>query len=544
MAFIYKENPMVKKIIVLWIVGLLPFWVSAGNVNVIPYPAHITGDGEKFVAIISTIAYADDRLKSEAAFLQSRLLSHGIKAGLKKGNRRADVVLSLDKTMNAPESYRMYLQPGRILIEGADRAGVFYGIQSFLQLLHARDGKELPRCEIEDTPRYSWRGFMLDEARHFFGKEKVRQLLDEMAYFKLNKFHWHLTDEQGWRIEIKKYPELTRIGGKGSWSDPEAEARYYTREDIKEIVDYAALRHIEVIPEIDMPGHATAANRAYPVYSGGGVPDHPEYTFNPGKEETYGFLTDILREVAELFPSSYLHIGGDEVAFGIEAWKSDPDVQALMKREGLKDVKQAEYYFIRRMDDTVKALGKTLVGWDELLDADVKPDNTVVMWWRHDRVNVLKKSLEGHYRTILCPRRPLYFDFIQHDSHKWGRVWDGFCPLQDVYDFPDKGWSAWNISAKDAGQILGIQANLWTERIHNEKRFDFMIRPRICALAESAWSMPDVKDYTSFCERMRPVYRLWDEAGVYYFDPRQPGRHPEPEGCSQPKKQIPMDFRD
>lgn len=532
------------KIIVLWIIVLFPLGAFAGNVNIIPYPAHVTEIGETFVPAISSIAYADDVLKSEAVFLQSRLLAGGINARLKKGNRRADIVLSLDKTIKASESYRMSVRPGGIQIQGADRTGVFYGIQSLLQLLNAGAGKELIRCEIEDTPRYAWRGFMLDESRHFFGKEKVRQLLDEMAYFKLNKFHWHLTDEPGWRIEIKKYPELTRIGGKGSWSDPEAVASYYTREDIKEMVVYAALRHIEIIPEIDMPGHATAANRAYPMYSGGGVPEHPDFTFNPGKEGTYAYLTDILREVAALFPSPYLHIGGDEVAFGIEAWKSDPDVQALMKREGLQNVKQAEYYFIRRMSDTVQALGKTLVGWDELLDAGVPPDNTVVMWWRHDRVNVLKRALDGNYRTILCPRRPLYFDFIQHKSHKWGRVWDGFCPLQDVYEFPDKGFASWQLSPQEGGHILGVQANLWTERIHHAKRLDFMIYPRLCALAESAWSMPAVKDFKAFGERMESVYPLWDSAGIYYFDPRQPERRQEPEGCSQPKKQLPMDFRD
>lgn len=323
-----------------------------------------------------------------------------------------------------------------------------------------------------------------------------------MAYYKLNKFHWHLTDEPGWRIEIKKYPRLTSVGGKGNWSDPNCQdVRFYTQEEIREIVAYAAERHIEVIPEIDMPGHATAANNAYPEYSGGGTPEHPDFTFNVGKEDTYSFLTDILREVAALFPSPYLHIGGDEVAYGIKAWLTDPDVQALMKREGMKEVREAERYFMHRMVDSVHALGKVLVGWDELLDLNVSSKETIIMWWRHDRINQLKKSLAGGYTTVMCPRRPLYFDFIQYQGHKWGRVWAGFCPLEDVYAFPDKGLGAWNIPADQLSHIQGIQANVWTERMHTIKRLDFMTFPRLCALAEAAWTQSCLKDYVSFTKK-------------------------------------------
>ena len=294
-----------------------------------------------------------------------------------------------------------------------------------------------------------------------------------------------------------------------------------------------------------MPGHATAANKAYPEYSGGGTEEHPEFTFNVGKEETYTYLTNILKEIAALFPSPYLHIGGDEVAYGIKAWETDPHVQALLKREGLQTVKEAERYFMHRMTDVVNSLGKTLVGWDELLDLNVKQDNTIIMWWRHDKPDYLRKSLTKGYSTIMCPRKPLYFDFVQYKGHKWGRIWDGFCPIEDVYAFPDKWFAEWGVSASDLSHVKGIQANTWTELMHTKDRVDFMIFPRLCALAESAWSAPTVKDYDKFLSRMEDAFTLFDKLNIYYFDYRNPQHHPEPAGpVIKKKEKIQMDFRD
>lgn len=522
---------------------------GAQQIAVIPHPASISVHSGEFIVEKGAIGCPDRTVMPEALFLKEGLSRNGIRMGIQKGhNAKADIMLLLVPGASGSEEYRLDITSDQIVIRSTGRAGIFYGVQTLLQMIETgnKDGKiVLPCCEITDAPRYAWRGYMLDESRHFFGKEKVKQLLDYMAYYKLNKLHWHLTDEPGWRIEIKKYPKLTTVGGKGNWSDPNCpDVKYYTQKEIKELLKYAADRHIEVIPEIDMPGHATAANMAYPQYSGGGTAEHPDFTFNVGKEEVYSFLTDILREVTQLFPSSYLHLGGDEVSFGIKAWETDLHVQDLIKREGLKTVKDAERYFMLRMADSVKQLGKILIGWDELLDLDVDPAKTAIMWWRHDRVNQLKKSLAGGYPTVMCPRRPLYFDFIQHQGHKWGRVWNGFCPLEDVYLFPDQGMVSWNLPADQLPLILGIQANLWTERVHTEQRLDYMTFPRICALAEAAWTKPQLKNFDNFNRRMENSYRKFDKDGIYYFDFRQPDRHPEPTGPTRKERDVPMNFRD
>lgn len=530
--------------VLVWICCLGAGMVRAQEISVIPYPAEVRMQEGSFRLKEGKIGCGAPQFAPEARWLAGRLEELSCRMSVSEGGKKAAVLLTFSEEIRNREGYRLRITPKNAVITARDRAGMFYGIQTFLQLAGNGDGV-LPCCEIEDAPRYDWRGYMLDESRHFFGKEKVKQLLDRMAYYKLNKFHWHLTDEPGWRIEIRKYPRLATVGGKGNWSDPNcSEVRFYTQEEIREIVDYAAERHIEIIPEIDMPGHATAANLAYPELSGGGTPEHPDFTFNVGKEKVYQFLTDVLREVAGLFPSPWLHIGGDEVSFGIKAWETDADVRAMMEREGLTGVKEAERYFIHRMADSVRMLGKTLVGWDELLDSDVSVDGTLILWWRHDRVGQLRKSLAKGYETVMCPRRPLYFDFIQHKDHKWGRVWSGFCPLEDVYAFPDKGMAAWDIPAGQLTRIRGIQANAWTERMHTAERLDFMTYPRICALAESAWTPAGVKDYGSFTKRMEKAYRDFDRAGIYYFDARNPGAHPEPAGPQQKKRNMPMDFRD
>lgn len=513
-------------------------------IRVIPYPAHITLQ-KKTCELKSgqKINYMDPSLKQEASFLSRQLHSLSYRLEEHPANKPTKGInLLLDKSLKNKEAYVLQIKPDGITIKGGSPSGVFYGIQTLLQELN---NGGLQCGKIQDAPRYEWRGYMLDEARHFSGEKRVKQLLDLMAYYKMNRFHWHLTDAQGWRIEIKQYPKLATVGGEGCHSDPDTPAQYYTQKQIRDIIAYAKERHIEIIPEIDMPGHATAANKAYPEYSGGGTEEHPEFTFNVGKEETYTYLTNILKEVASLFPSPYLHIGGDEVAYGSQAWETDPYVQALMKREGLKSVKEAERYFMHRMTDTVRTLGKTLVGWDELLDLNVKQNKTIIMWWRHDKPDYLRTSLAKGYTTIMCPRKPLYFDFVQYKDHRRGRTWDGFCPLEDVYTFPDKWFSEWGIPDTDLSHIKGIQANAWTELMHTKERVDFMTFPRLCALAESAWSQPTVKDYNKFLLRLDDAFTLFDKLNIYYFDYRNPQHHPEPSGpVIKKKEKIKMDFRD
>lgn len=445
----------------------------------------------------------------------------------------AKLKLNLKESSGKEESYRLEIDEEGIEITAESPNGIFNGLQTLRQILQfsadtTTNRVQLPLVTIKDSPRFGWRGLMLDESRHFFGVEKVKQLIDLMAFHKLNKFHWHLTDVPGWRIEIKKYPKLTTIGAVGNYVDPNAPAQFYTQEEIKEIVNYAGAHFIEIIPEIDMPGHATAANKAYPEYSGGGSEKHPEFTFNPGKEETYAFLTEILKEISELFPSEYIHLGGDEVHFGNENWKTDEYVQQLMKHENLEDLKAVETYFVQRIADSINAIGKTIVGWDEIVDHGLNQNNSLVMWWRHNMPEKLETALEQNYTVILCPRIPLYFDFVQHDSHEHGRRWGGaFAPLNLVYAFPPDTLPGYKNHSE---QIMGMQANVWTERIQNNQRLDFMVFPRISALAEAAWTQPAHKNYSNFQQRLREMHRYFDSENLYYFNPFQPSASPEPAG--------------
>lgn len=504
------------------------------SLPVIPYPAEVDiTPGHYDTSNGFNVSTTDSVLNPEALKLTARLTQRGFESTCEKTPVvDKGIILSVNDTLPS-EGYTLAVNNNTIKIAGSTPAGVFYGIQTLLQIIDNSD--VIPCMEVYDYPRYSWRGYMRDDARHFTGVESVKQLLDLMAYYKLNRFHWHLTDAQGWRVEIKKYPKLATVGGCGSHSDPDAPVAYYTQDQFRDIVNYATERHIVIIPEIDMPGHATAANRAYPEYNGGGAGIFPDFTFNPGKESTYRFLTDILAEVADIFPGPYMHIGGDEVAYGIEAWKTNPHVKNLMKREGMTDVRQAERYFMNRMIGEVGHLGKTLVGWDELIDLGVDT-TTCIMWWRHDKPEYLTRSLDANYTTIMCPRKPLYLDFVQHERDTVGRIWDGFCPLDSIYAFPEPWFENIGVSPQQQSHIIGMQANAWSELLHNSDRVDYMTWPRLCAVAESAWTLPENKDYAGFVTRLDDAYMLLDSLDIYYFDHRDPARHAEPAGPVIKKK--------
>jgi hexosaminidase len=428
-------------------------------------------------------------------------------------------------------AYRLTINGKLISIDAADSSGIFNGLSTLLQLCKTANTQKrqllLPNVIITDAPRYNWRGFMLDESRHFFGKETVKSLLDWMAFYKLNRFHWHLTDAQGWRIEIKKYPLLTQIGGRGNFSDSAAAARYYTQEDIREIVAYARERSIEIIPEIDMPGHATAATRAYPDLSGGNTPGYSGFTLNPAKEETYTFVADVLQELLTLFPAHVIHIGGDEVALGIKAWNNNSAIQSLMKRMQFTYLQQTEQYFLKRVADSLDKFNARIICWDEAVPAALPVNNTIITWWRQNHPETLAQALQAGYPVILCPRLPLYFDFVQDSSHQSGRVWDNklFNSYLDVYRFPEQGLDAQTISNKN---IIGIQANLWSETVSTSKRLQFLTFPRMASLAEAAWTTAPNKNAESFKLRLQRHLDLYKQAGLYFYNPFDPSFHSEP----------------
>ncbi|WP_246581305.1 beta-N-acetylhexosaminidase [Echinicola shivajiensis] len=428
------------------------------------------------------------------------------------------------------KTYQLTIETDQIQITANDEEGVFHGMISLLQIIDQSEvndnGLSILGWKVKDSPRYGWRGFMLDESRHFFGVDKVKSILDWMAYYKLNKFHWHLTDSPGWRIEIQKYPKLALVGGIGNHGNPYAPSQYYTQEEIKEIVSYANERKIEVIPEIDMPGHATAANKAYPEFSGGGSEKHPEFTFHPGKEETYQYLTDILREINALFPSQMIHLGGDEVSFGNQQWASDPFIKDLRQQQNLSNLKEVEDYFIKRMADSLFSLNNKILAWDEMAEAGLPTEKSILLWWRHDKPEQLLKLLENNISTVICPRIPLYFDFVQEETHRYGRKWGGnFNPLQSVYEFDI---SRLDIPEDKADLILGLQANLWTETVSNEERLDFLVFPRIAAMAEAVWSQENKRNYEDFSQRLKKHFKLYKDSGLYFYDPFDPDNHPEP----------------
>jgi hexosaminidase len=501
---------------------------------IIPLPEKVEKSIENFALNRTTvIVFEDEQIKRIGDYLQSELL-RSVQIPLSTSNKKAanEIVLLYSKAVpNVIGAYKLAITKNKVTISGRDNEGIFNGVVSFLQLVSStkkvNNVVNVAGWQITDQPQYNWRGLMLDESRHFFGKKKVKQTLDWMAFYKLNRFHWHLTDQHGWRIEIKQYPKLTTVGGIGNYSNENAPASYYTQEDIKEIVSYAAERFIQVIPEIDMPGHASAANRAYPEFSGGGSKQFPEFTFNPGKESTYQYLTNILRETDVMFPSQMIHIGGDEVHYGNEKWNTDGDIKQLMEKEKLNDLKAVENYFFKRMADSLLLIGNKVLAWDEVAESNLPKNETIVFWWRHNKPEQLQKSLDKGFSVVLSPRSPMYFDYKQDSLQVHGPDWKKFSlnSTENVYHFnPEKI----PVVFPKNNLVLGIQANVWTERIVTEQRLDYMMYPRIAALAEAAWTKNSSRNYKQFLLRLKDQFPLYKKSGLYYFDLTKPDLTGEP----------------
>ena len=428
------------------------------------------------------------------------------------------IVLRRDTAAGIPaEGYRIDISARRAQLSAGDDAGLFYGLQTLLQLADERGN--LPCVSIEDHPRYRYRGLHLDVCRHFFPVRFIKHYLDWMASCKLNTFHWHLTDDQGWRIEIKRYPRLTEIGGYrtrtqigGFHEDPITYDQgryggYYTLDEIRVVVAYAAERHIAVIPEIEMPGHATAALAAYPELACGHGPKSFETSgrwgvlddvFCPGKEQTFEFLEGVLDEVLELFPSKLIHIGGDECPR--VRWKECPDCRARMEDEGIEDEAGLQTYLTLRIGRHLEAKGRRLIGWDEILDGELAP-GAVVMSWRGTRGGIA--AARRRHEVIMTPSTYLYFDKKATDSYDEPvSLSSSLLPLEKIYGYdPDEG-----IAPEDRRYLLGVQANLWTEFIRTEGRASFQLLPRIYALAEIAWSPVERKSWREFSEVRLPAH--------------------------------------
>ncbi len=412
-----------------------------------------------------------------------------------------------------PEAYTLGVAPGQVAVSGKG-AGLFYGLQSLLQLFPAdgTNGLRLPCVDISDEPRYRYRGMHLDVGRHFFSIAFVKKYIDVLAAYKLNTFHWHLTDDQGWRIEIKKYPLLTTVGGYRAqtvignyhdrmpqWFDGTRYGGSYTQEEIKEVVAYAADRFISVIPEIDMPGHSMSALAAYPDLACGERPG-PFLTaekwgvfpdvYCPGKEATFTFLEDVLTEVMALFPSSYIHIGGDECPK--TRWKTCAYCQRRMRSNGLKTEEQLQSYFIQRIERFVNSRGRKVIGWDEILQGGLAPNATVMAW---QTVNAGIAAAKQDHDVIMTPQAFVYLDHLQGRADQEPLTIGGATPLEEVYSFDPTPTS---LSLKQQQRIIGVQANVWTEYMTTEKKVEYMLFPRVYALAEIAWTWPGRKNYTDF----------------------------------------------
>ncbi|HRH46577.1 MAG TPA: family 20 glycosylhydrolase, partial [Pyrinomonadaceae bacterium] len=445
--------------------------------------------------------------------------------------------LSAQGNIPSDEAYGIYIVKDGVRIGARGDAGMFYGLQSFIQLLPSKIEKgkaKLPAVEILDQPRFKYRGMHLDVGRHFMPIDFVKKYIDLLSQYKFNTFHWHLTDDQGWRIEIKKYPKLTEIGSKRKESqlgpytttfrgDGIPIEGFYTQEQIKDVVAYAKARFINVIPEIELPGHASAALAAYPEL---GCKQNYEYkvqqtwgifkeVFCP-TETTFKFLEDVLTETIALFPDSpYIHIGGDEVLK--DHWKESPAVQEFMKRENLKDEHEVQSYFIRRMEKFINSKGKQIIGWDEILEGGLAP-NAVVMSWRGEKGGI--EAAKAKHDVIMTPTDFMYFDYGQGDPKFEPLNIGGFVSLEKVYSYNPVPKE---LSADEAKYILGAQANIWTEYLKTPERVEYMMLPRMLALSEVDWTTLENKNFADFKSRLPNQFARLDAQKVNYRIPAPDG---------------------
>ncbi|MEU0587451.1 beta-N-acetylhexosaminidase [Streptomyces sp. NPDC006132] len=517
--------------------------------GLIPAPLRIeTGNGPGFVLDADTGVEAGPGAERAARWLRATVgAATGLPLDPRTGGAGEGLRLRVRPDLGGPEAYRLTVGAGGALIEGASATGLFWGAQTFRQLLGPEafrrapvSGKRawgVPAVTVEDAPRFRWRGLMLDVARHFMPKEGVLRYLDLMAAHKLNVFHFHLTDDQGWRIEIERHPRLTEIG---SWRartktghrasplwDEKPHGGYYSQDDIREIVAYAAERHITVVPEIDVPGHSQAAIAAYPELGNTDVIDTSALSvwdtwgINPNvlapTDNTLRFYEGVLEEVLELFPSEFVHIGGDECPK--EQWRRSETAQARIRELGLADEDELQSWFVRHFDTWLAARGRRLIGWDEILEGGLAEGAAVSSWRGY--AGGIAAARAGH-DVVMCPEQQVYLDHRQAPGPDepvpigWVRT------LEDVYRFEPVPPE---LTPEEARHVLGTQANLWTEVMEDHARVDYQAFPRLAAFAEVAWSAlpaPAERDFAGFERRMAAHYRRLDALGVAYRPPAGP----------------------
>lgn len=518
---------------------------SATQLPVIPLPQSVQMQSGHFELNARTRIFAmDGGAQDNARLLQQAVQTHfawSLPLVLGVPDARAkNVIVFADAvagdtadTKANREAYRLQITPKRVILAGS-ATGQFYALHSLLQLLPTKKTKHvtLAAVQIDDAPRFVWRGMHLDVGRHMSSVAFIKKLLDQMAQLKMNTFHWHLTEDQGWRIEIKRYPKLTQIGGyrketmKGKQFNPtvgdgQPYGGFYTQEQIKEVIAYAAQRHIMVVPEIELPGHSQAALAAYPELACTPGPFEVATTWGIFEdiycpsEATFTFLENVLSEVMDLFPAPYVHIGGDEAPK--TRWKTSALAQEVMRREGLKNEEELQSYFIRRVEKFINSKGKRLIGWDEILEGGLAP-NATVMSWRGEEGGIAAAK-QGH-AVIMSPTSWCYFDAGQGPKEQ--ELWQlgGNITLEKVYSYDPLPKE---LNSEQQRLVQGVQANIWTEYLPTEEKIEYMVFPRLLAMAEVAWTAQVQRDFAQFEQRLVTHYPRLSRQGVAYRIPRPQG---------------------
>ena len=512
---------------------------TVANYEVVPMPLEIsTAQQASFLLKNGVTVYytaGNEKMKRNAEFLASYIKEQtGIELQMQEGEGgKGAIVLQLGLANDNPEAYQLKVDANQVVINSPSEAGVFYGIQTLRKAVDVAEGSnvELPAVEINDQPRFGYRGMMLDVGRHFFSMDEIKTYIDMMALHNINRFHWHLSEDQGWRIEIKKYPKLTEIGSMRKETvighntgkyDGKPYGGFYTQEQAKEIVAYAAERYITVIPEIDLPGHMQAALAAYPelgctggpyeVWTQWGVSDN---VLCAGNDQTIQFIKDVLAEIVEIFPSEYIHVGGDECPK--EKWKTCPKCQARIKALGLKsDTKHTkeerlQSYVIHEAEAFLNSKGRKMIGWDETLEGGLAP-NATVMSWRGEAGGI--EAAKQHHDVVMTPNTYLYFDYYQSkDTETEPMAIGGYLPMERVYSYEPMPKA---LSPEEQKYIVGVQANLWTEYIPDFKQVQYMVLPRMAALSESQWCAPEKKNYEAFLQRVSRLVNIYAKNGWNY----------------------------